>query len=268
MSLNERDNTQRCLKVLMQHLEELRPILNTRNLDDRAINAARDLVKAFVLSETNAGPRGTIFRGEHFSETGEPLLGTPLGLKGPSSQVFWSDECQDLLTEHQWSYMSMILNMLVAFAQESLTRERAELAKEIGNCASDFVESLTGKPWETIKPCVGVTLLNAALILTDGNHSAARETVKAWRNSRNPKLPLPVGAVATDSRKHLFDPTELAQFIRLVEGSKWGQEQDDHLSAKVVEGQPTKVRVKRNRLQSSAKSLPVKSARVKKSRRS
>ncbi|MFM9965344.1 MAG: hypothetical protein ACKV2Q_29510 [Planctomycetaceae bacterium] len=151
MSVNERDNTERCLNVLLRHLEQLRPILNTRDLDDRAIITARDLVKAFVLSETNAGPRGTIFRGEHFSETGEPLLGTPLGLNGPSSQVFWSEECADLLTDRQWSYMSMILNMLVAFAQESLTRERAELAKDIGNCASDFVESLTGKPWNSQK---------------------------------------------------------------------------------------------------------------------
>lgn len=151
MSLNERDNLQRCLKTLMQHLEELQPILITHERDDQAINEARDLVRTFVLSETSAGPRGTLFRYRKVSENGIPELGSSFASDGPTSQVFWSDGCEDLLTWRQYVFMGEILILLVAFAQERMTRERAVLAQELCNRASDFVETLTGEPWSLAK---------------------------------------------------------------------------------------------------------------------
>lgn len=269
MNQTDRNNFQRYHKALMQHLEELRPILNTHDLDDQAINTARDLVRKFVLSQTSIEANGAIYLCQSIAKTGEPNLETCNADYGALGQQFRDGRFNELVASQGFDFICDLLFLLLDFARrESMARERAEAARELCDRASDFVELLTGKPWEQAKPCRGVTLINAAAILTDGDLAAARKVVKGWHNSRNPKLPSPVGTLATDSRENIYDPVELAQFIRVVEGSKWGLEQDVHLSAKVVEGQPIKVRGKTNRLQSSAKSLPVKSARAKKSRHS
>lgn len=265
MNLNDCDHAQRCLKVLMQHLEELRPILSTDPLNGEGVNSARELVRTFVLAETSSEPFSTIFDVTGGRKDGILEIGDDRALELPTWRIYWPGAMSFWLTDQEQLLMSKVLHLLVALAQNSSpSRQRRDYAEQLRDRASDFVEMRGGEPWERTAPCRGVTLMDAAAILTDGNRDAARMAVKGWHNSTNPKLPSPVGTLATDSRKNIYDREELTQFIRLVEGSNWGKEQDDHLATKDVQGKPLKPRIRKNRLQSSEKSTRTKSARTQK----
>lgn len=154
MSQSTRDDLERCRKVLLRHLEELRPILNTLDLDDRAINMARDLVRTFVLSEAASATRGEIFIARSFNENGDPQLGSSAMDRPTYRAQFFDDNGQPLLTDDEEHLMSMVLILLLDFAQASLSRDRARAVRELCDAASDFVESMTGKPWTEPKSVV------------------------------------------------------------------------------------------------------------------
>lgn len=63
----------------------------------------------------------------------------------------------------------------------------------------------------------GVSLLDVALLLNDGDDAAARTTRKRWQNSRNPPLPDSIGDDSEDSRTKLYAPSAIFAFVEIVE---------------------------------------------------
>ena len=150
MKHSDHDNFQRCLKALLWHLEELRPILNARDLDDRAINAARKLVRKFVLSQTSIEANGTIYLCQRIAKSGEPDLGTCDADYGALGPQFRDGRLNELVAAQGFDFICDLLFLLLDFTRrESMARERRERAQELCDRASDFVELLTGKSWTT-----------------------------------------------------------------------------------------------------------------------
>lgn len=67
-------------------------------------------------------------------------------------------------------------------------------------------------------PGEGVSLLDAALIINDGDLALAREKKKAWQKLRKPKLPASIGNCPKHSQVKLFAPFALADFVEKTEG--------------------------------------------------
>ena len=64
----------------------------------------------------------------------------------------------------------------------------------------------------------GVSLLDAALILTEEDRPLAREKKTAWQKLRTPKLPASIGNCPNHSQVKLFAPSAIADFVEEVEG--------------------------------------------------
>lgn len=64
----------------------------------------------------------------------------------------------------------------------------------------------------------GVSLQDAALILSERESSAARLVVKRWRESRDPKLPKSIGVDLNHRQRQLFKLEQLLKFIGQTEG--------------------------------------------------
>ena len=64
----------------------------------------------------------------------------------------------------------------------------------------------------------GVSLLDAALILTDEDHKLAREKKTSWQKLRTPKLPDAIGICPNHRQVKLFAPSAIAEFVENVEG--------------------------------------------------
>ncbi len=63
----------------------------------------------------------------------------------------------------------------------------------------------------------GVSLRDAALLLSDNESTAATDAAKRWRNFRDPKLPDPIGNDCRKSQAYLYQLDALADFIEIVE---------------------------------------------------
>ncbi len=63
----------------------------------------------------------------------------------------------------------------------------------------------------------GVSLLDVALLLVEGDVAAAKETRKRWHNSRNPELPDSIGEDSEDCRAGLYSLSAIFDFIKIVE---------------------------------------------------
>ena len=86
-------------------------------------------------------------------------------------------------------------------------------------------ESLASQSVLTVSPendtdCLkGVTMMDAARLLSDGFEKPAKETKERWlRQSKHPR-PSPIGCDPKHLQKPMFRPSELVRFIEAVEGT-------------------------------------------------
>ena len=66
----------------------------------------------------------------------------------------------------------------------------------------------------------GVSLQDAASRIRNGDPGGQGTLVKAWRNSRNPKLPIPIGSCPSHSQRNLYEPAALLAFLKKTEGER------------------------------------------------
>jgi hypothetical protein len=66
----------------------------------------------------------------------------------------------------------------------------------------------------------GVSLLDAALILTDEDRQLAPQMVQRWQKLRSPKRPPPIGNCPQHSQRQLFVPAALCDWIETIEGKR------------------------------------------------
>jgi hypothetical protein len=64
----------------------------------------------------------------------------------------------------------------------------------------------------------GVSLLDAALILTEEDRPLARQKKSAWQKLRTPTLPASIGNCPSHKQVKLFAPSAIANFVEEVEG--------------------------------------------------
>ena len=64
----------------------------------------------------------------------------------------------------------------------------------------------------------GVSLMDVALLVNDGDVSAAKKTKKRWHNLREPHLPTSVGADPLHAQAKLYPPSAILEFAKIVEG--------------------------------------------------
>lgn len=64
----------------------------------------------------------------------------------------------------------------------------------------------------------GVSLLDAALILTQEDHELSRQTRNRWQKLRTPKLPRSIGKCPNHRQVKLFAPSAISDFVEAVEG--------------------------------------------------
>ena len=72
-------------------------------------------------------------------------------------------------------------------------------------------------PKETT-PGMGVSMLDAALSLNEGDLTISRETVDRWQKKRAPKRPADIGIDPKHSQIKLYEPNALVNFIRKSDG--------------------------------------------------
>jgi len=65
---------------------------------------------------------------------------------------------------------------------------------------------------------MGVSLLDAALILNDGDKGLAIEKKTAWQKSRDPKVPESIGNCPKHKQAKLYAPSAICDFLEKVEG--------------------------------------------------
>lgn len=141
----ERAKFDRGINSLMRHLEELRPVLSNEDLDDQSINKAREIARAFVVSESGTDAASHIYKSSK-----DNIL--KFGREGGFYHTFPDEAYFVWQTADQSGLMGTVLNTLVMLAQNSVpTRRRRELAQELRNRASDFVEVRGGEPWNLQK---------------------------------------------------------------------------------------------------------------------
>jgi hypothetical protein len=64
----------------------------------------------------------------------------------------------------------------------------------------------------------GVSLRDAALIMTEGDGELAKEVKRRWENQREPKLPNAIGIDPRHKQRKLFKPSALSEWVESVEG--------------------------------------------------
>ena len=62
----------------------------------------------------------------------------------------------------------------------------------------------------------GVSLLDAASLLNDGDTNLARETVARWQKQRKVKLPASIGNCPKHSQRKLYEPSALSDFLEKI----------------------------------------------------
>jgi hypothetical protein len=70
----------------------------------------------------------------------------------------------------------------------------------------------------------GVSMFDAAMILSEGDPQAARESVARWQRLRSPKPPPEIGKCPRHKQRKLYAPAALCDFIEKVEGERICQE--------------------------------------------
>jgi len=61
----------------------------------------------------------------------------------------------------------------------------------------------------------GVTLMQAAMMVNDGDRELAKQTKKRWHNSG--QLPKPIGVKPSRSQEHVYSPSAMAAFLEKME---------------------------------------------------
>lgn len=99
-------------------------------------------------------------------------------------------------------------------------REAAERIRTIlTTClAGANVQESTADDANTVLSGKGVSLLDAALILTEEDRPLAREKKSAWQKIRTPRLPASIGNCPNHKQVKLFAPSAMADFVEKVEG--------------------------------------------------
>jgi hypothetical protein len=64
----------------------------------------------------------------------------------------------------------------------------------------------------------GVSMLDAALILTEEDRELSKEKKNAWLKLRTPKLPASIGKCPNHRQVKLFAPSAISDFVEAVEG--------------------------------------------------
>ena len=72
----------------------------------------------------------------------------------------------------------------------------------------------------TEKLIKGVSLQDAAERIRSGDPRGQAAMVKGWRNSRDPKLPVPIGKSPGHAQRNLYEPAALMAFLRKIEGKE------------------------------------------------
>gem|GEM_PF-6971742 len=93
-----------------------------------------------------------------------------------------------------------------------LTRRQAEALKLHGECEGNIAEVV-----REIR-ATGISLRDAALLVTDGDEKAAKITIRRWHNSRSPELPPSIGFDLLHKQKKLYPPSAILKFAQIVEG--------------------------------------------------
>ena len=94
----------------------------------------------------------------------------------------------------------------------------ADNAEYLKQRTSD-VGGMVTTPAETLADIViGVSLLDAALTLNDGDEDLAREKKSSWQKLRDPKMPESIGNCPNHRQVKLFAPSAICDFIEKVEG--------------------------------------------------
>ncbi len=65
---------------------------------------------------------------------------------------------------------------------------------------------------------VGVSLLDAALILNDGDDELAKEKKAAWHRTRKPKKPESIGKCPNHGSVKLYAPSAICDYVEKIEG--------------------------------------------------
>ena len=66
----------------------------------------------------------------------------------------------------------------------------------------------------------GVSLQDAASCVRSGDPVGQTSIVDAWRKSRTPKLPSPIGKAPEHRQRNLYEPAALLEFLKQVEGAE------------------------------------------------
>lgn len=154
---------------------------------------------------------------------------------GLNSALIWKagKYCRDLLADPQCKYFRNTtddtfpgcfgesLYEMPADIREAIMDGHAELLclnAKISKKSSPDAPLHGGRENEAGAPVMGVSLFDAACIANEEDKEAARIAKKNWQNSRNPKLPEPIGISSQHSQTELYDISELLKFIAIVEG--------------------------------------------------
>lgn len=162
------------------------------------------------------GPRGRIPLWE--------VSKIPTGLAAIAEQF----EKIDAKRRQNWHSLCQMIESLVA---EQRCRDACEIVRTFNTVATTLqltadkssavtVETPGGEQQqpETAKHIMsGVSLIDVALLLSDGEKSAAKLTKKRWSNSRNPKLPESIGFDPSHSQSKLYSPSAILQFVKILE---------------------------------------------------
>ncbi len=73
---------------------------------------------------------------------------------------------------------------------------------------------------EMVVAVKGVSLRDAAEQVRPHDSDGQTELIKTWRNSRSPKLPVPLGKCPLHSQMNLYEPAAFLRFLQLVEGER------------------------------------------------
>jgi hypothetical protein len=71
----------------------------------------------------------------------------------------------------------------------------------------------------SVSAALGVSLLDAALILTHEDKQLAQQTVRRWHRLREPPKPPTIGNCPEHKQRKLYAPSALSDWVEKVEGT-------------------------------------------------
>jgi len=117
----------------------------------------------------------------------------------PEQQKAWQDDQEDPASpvERCIEHFNNHCNLIADLMDEQIQRIRED---------------------DKLSPTHGVSLLDAALILTDEDQELAPQTVKRWHKVRRHRRPPPIGNCPQHSQRQLFVPSALCDWVEKIEG--------------------------------------------------